>query len=191
MKTRLAVRPFALIAAVLALAVATLLSACAGMLGPRQVEVPLFQLQQALNARFPFNNRYLDLLDIQVRNPQLSLQPGTNRMVTALDASVAPPFLGRSWNGRITLSGNLRYDPSRNAIMLADPRVDHLAFDGVDATYQRHIAKVGSLVAEQLLRDTPLYTFRPDQFRYGGTNFIPSQIVARQNGLVVTFEPVR
>ena len=168
-----------------------LLSACASLLGPRQVEVPLYQLQESLNSRFPFNNRYLELLDISVRNPQLTLQPGTNRLLTTVDASVAPPFLGRSYNGKLSLSGALRFDPARNAIMLADPRVENLAFDGADAGLMRTIAKVGGLVAEQMLRDTPLYTFRQDQLRLGGTNFIPTQIITKANALVVTFEPSR
>jgi hypothetical protein len=168
-----------------------LLAACAGFMGPREVDLPLYRLQEALNRKFPFNNRYLDLLDIHIANPQLSLQPGTNRLSVMLDADASPPFLGQSWKGRFALSGALRYDSGRNAIMLADPRVENVAFDGVDPTYNRQLAKVGSLIAEQLLKDTPLYTFRPEDLRYGGTSFIPTQIVAKASGLVVTFEPAR
>ncbi|HYD82249.1 MAG TPA: DUF1439 domain-containing protein [Paucimonas sp.] len=161
------------------------------MMGPREVDLPLYRLQEALNRKLPFNNRYLDLLDIKVANPRLSLQPGTNRVLIALDATAAPPFLSQAWKGRFALSGSLRYDPGRNAIMLAEPRVENAAFDGIDPAYNRHIAKVGGLLAEQLLKDTPLHTFGPDDFRYGGSRFIPTQIVAKANGLVVTFEPVR
>lgn len=168
-----------------------LLSSCAAMLGPRQIDVPLYKLQESLSRRFPFNNRYLDLLDINVSNPRISLQPNTNRLLTSLDALVAPPFLQKSWKGSFTLSGALRYDPSRNAIMLADPRVEGFAIDGLDPLYARQIGKAGGLLAEQVLRDVPLYTFRPDELRYAGTNFIPTRINTALNGLVVTFEPVR
>lgn len=167
------------------------LSACASLMGPREVDLPLYRLQEALNRKFPFDNRYLELLDIHVANPQLSLQPGTNRLSIALDADAAPPFLKQTWKGRFSLSGALRYDAGRNAIMLADPRVENVAFDGVDPTYNRQLAKIGSLIAEQLLRDTPLYTFRSEDLRYGGTSFIPTQIATKANGLVVTFEPAR
>ena len=44
---------------------------------------------------------------------------------------------------------------------------------------------------EQVLRNVPLYTFRPDELRYAGTTFIPTRINTALNGLVVTFEPVR
>lgn len=176
---------------IFALFAAVLLSACAGLAGPRQVEVPLYKLQQSLAGRFPFNNRYLDLLDISVSNPRIALQPNTNRILTSLDALVAPPFLQKSWKGNFTLSGALRYEPSRNAIMLADPRVEGFAIDGLDPLYARQIGKIGSLLAEQVLREVPLYTFRPDELRYAGTSFIPTRINTALNGLVVTFEPVR
>lgn len=160
-------------------------------MGPREVELPLYRLQEALNRKFPLNNRYLDLFDIHIANPQLSLQPGTNRLSIALDADAAPPFLKQTWKGRFALSGALHYDSSRNAIMLEEPHVENVAFDGVEPAYNRQLAKVGSLIAEQLLKGTPLYTFRPEDLRFGGTNFIPAQIVAKANGLVVTFEPVK
>jgi hypothetical protein len=188
MKARIATRIIPLLAAQFA---ALLLAGCAGLVGPRQVEVPLYKLQESLSGRFPFNNRYLDLLDINVSNPRISLQPNTNRILTSMDALVAPPFLRKSWKGNFTLSGALRYDPSRNAIMLADPRVEGFAVDGLDPLYARQIGKVGSLLAEQVLREVPLYTFRPDELRYAGTRFIPTRINTALNGLVVTFEPAR
>jgi hypothetical protein len=183
MKTRLAL--------LLSVTAAFLLSACAGMMGPREYTVPLHKLQESMSRKFPFNNRYLDLLDINISNPRLAMQPQSNRLVTSMDALVAPPFLQKSWKGTFTLSGGLRFDAGRNAIMLSDPRVEGFAIDGLDPLYSRQIAKVGSLIAEQLFRDTPLYTFRPDELRYGGTSFLPTKINARANGLVVTFEPVR
>lgn len=179
------------LALLLSMTAALLLSACAGFMGPREYTVPLHQLQEAMSRKFPFNNRYLDLLDINISNPRLAMQPNTNRLITSMDALIAPPFLQKSWKGTFTLSGGLRYDASRNAIMLSDPRVEGFAVDGLDPLYSRQVAKIGSLLAEQLFRDTPLHTFRPDELRYGGTSFLPTKINARANGLVVTFEPVR
>ncbi len=183
MKSRLAI--------LLSVAAALLLSACAGFMGPREVNLPLHTLQESMNRKFPFNNRYLDLLNVNVSNPRLALQPETNRLMTSMDALIAPPFLQRSWKGSFTLSGGLRFDAGRNAIMLTDPRVEGIAVEGLDPLYSRQIATVAGLIAEELLRDMPLYTFRPDQLRYAGTNFIPTGINTRSNSLVVTFEPVR
>lgn len=173
------------------LAVPFMLGACATLLGPREVGIPVERLQQALAGRFPFNNRYLELLDISVTNPRLTLQPETNRILTTTDVAVAPPFLNRSWMGNLAVSGALRFDPARNALVLAEPRVETFDVQGLDPLYANQIRRVGSLLAEQMLANVPLYTFSPDQLRHAGTRFNPTSITTRQNGLVVTFEPVR
>jgi hypothetical protein len=178
-------------AALIWIAVVLLLASCASLLGSREVDIPLARLQQAVASHFPFNNRYLELLEVRVTNPHIALQPDTNRILTSMDASIAPPFTDKSWNGSLSISGQLQVDPARNAVVLADPRVENLAINGLDSPYAKQIARVSGLVAEQLLRDLPLYTFQPSDFRYGGTNFFPSQITTRASGLVVTFEPVR
>ncbi len=175
----------------LSLAVFLLLSACATLLGPRQMEIPLAQLQQAISTRFPFNNRFLELLDIRVSNPQVALQPEANRILTSMDAAIAPPFLHRVWQGKMAISGNLKFDPTRNALLLGDPRVERFTLDGFDSPYANKILQAAGLLAEQLLQDAVLYTFSPDELRYGGTRFILSKITTRADGLVVTFEPVR
>ncbi|HVL74658.1 MAG TPA: DUF1439 domain-containing protein [Noviherbaspirillum sp.] len=180
---RLAV--FAIVAAPL------LLTSCAHLMGPRQMEIPVARLQEALSRQFPFNNRYLELLDVRVTNPRVALLPDSNRILTSMDASIAPPFMNKSWLGNLAVSGQLRFDPARNALVLAEPRVETFDVMGLDPLYANQIRRVGSLLAEQLLKDVPLYTFRPDEFRYAGTTFLPTQITTRSSGLVVTFEPVR
>jgi hypothetical protein len=173
------------------IAMTVFLASCASLVGPREVELPLAKLQESLNRKFPFNNRYLELFDISVTNPRLALQPDTNRVVTSLDAAIAPPFLKKAWNGSLTLSGILQLDATRNAIILAEPRLDKFTVDGVDTIYANQIAKIGGLLAEQILKDVPLYTFKPEDFRYAGMAFIPTKINTRPNSLVVTFEPAK
>ena len=41
-----------------------LLAGCASLVGPRDVTIPIEKLQASLAARFPFQQRYLDVLDI-------------------------------------------------------------------------------------------------------------------------------
>jgi hypothetical protein len=179
------------LAALLMVLSTVFLSSCAGWFGPRNVDISVAQLQDALSRKFPFNSRILELFNINLTNPRLSLQPDTNRIVTTMDASVAPPFTNKSWNGSFTLSGRLALDPARRAVVLADPRMENFALNGIDSPYATQISRVGAILAEQLLKDLPLYTFGPEDFRYAGTNFIPSQIATKPGGLVVTFVPAR
>jgi hypothetical protein len=173
------------------LAAPLLLSSCATLLGPRDLEIPAWRLQEALANHFPFNSRVLELMDVRVTNPRVTLLPQTNRILTSMDAAVAPPFMKKSWLGNLAISGQLRFDPARSALVLADPRVETFDVQGLDPLYANQIRRVGSLLAEQMLRDVPLYTFRPEQLRYAGTRFNPTRIVTRAGSLVVTFEPER
>lgn len=168
-----------------------LLSSCATLMGPQTREIPLAKLQEAMSQRFPFNNRFLQLLDVRVTNPRVSLQPQGNRLLTSMDISIAPPLIGRSWTGNLAVSGRPQIDMARYAVVLADPRVETLNVDGLDPAYASQTTRIGSFLAEQLLMDMPLYTFRPEDLRFAGTSFNPTSITTRQDAVVVTFEPVK
>jgi hypothetical protein len=60
-------------------AIIALLTSCATFLGPRDVELPLYKLQEALNRQFPLNSRYLELFNITVSNPQLAMHRSHRR----------------------------------------------------------------------------------------------------------------
>ncbi len=169
----------------------SLLASCASVFGPRQVELPLHKLQAGMERRFPLNNRVLELFEIQLTRPQLALLPETNRVALTMDASVAPPFLRKSWTGSMAMSGRLYVDAARGAVMMAEPRVDQFAIDGMDASGRRQVTKVANLLVDQLVRDTPVYSFRPEDLRYAGVQFVPTRITAARNALLVTLEPVR
>lgn len=178
-------------ALVVSLITATLLCGCLGMFGPRSVEIPLQRLQASLDKKFPLTQRPLALIEIELSHPKLVLQPDTNRMSATMDASVAPVFTSRVWRGTFTLSGLLQLDSARRAVMLAQPQIDQIALDGIDPAVSTQVARAAGILAAQILRDTPLYTFGPDDFRYGGTNFIPTKITTTARGLVVTFDPAK
>ena len=154
----------------------SLLVACASLLGTQEREIPLIVLQQSLQKKFPFNHRYLELFDMTVSNPVLSLQPDTNRVATTLDARIAPPLLKKSWEGKVVISGVLKIDPARSAIVLTEPRVDNLTIDAATGTYTDN---------------TVIYTFKPEEIKVAGVRFRPAKITTRANGLVVSFEPAK
>jgi hypothetical protein len=167
------------------------LAACASLVGPRQVEIPLHKLQAGLDRRFPMNNRALELFDIQLSRPQVSLLPDSERVALTMDAVVAPPFLKQSWSGRLALSGRLYIDAARGEVMMADPRVDQFVVDGMDEARQRQFSKVANILMGKVVRDVPVYSFRMEDLRYAGVQFVPTRISARADALVVTLEPAR
>lgn len=169
----------------------TMLASCANLAGPREIAIPLAKLQAGLDRRFPLHNRAMELFDIQLTRPQLSLLAGSDRVALSMDAAVAPPFLKQSWNGSLALSGRLVVDPARGAVLMTEPHVDRFVVDGVDEERQRQFGKVANVLMNRVIRDVPVYSFRMEDLRYAGVQFIPTRISSRPDALLVTVEPVR
>ena len=184
------IRPLLKTAAIAAFA-GTALAACSTLIGPRDVNVSLSKMQQGLERRFPIDKRVLSVLDVKLTHPQLSLQPERERVALSVDASVLPPFVRQGWRGSLALSGRLVLDAQRNAVYLSEASVDRVNIEGMDAAKQRQFAQVASLVADQLMHETPIYSFKPDELRYAGVQFVPTQLRTTGTGLTVTFEPVK
>ena len=171
-----------------ALALACLLAACAGLLGPREVTLPLYKLQAALEQNFPLNNRALDMFNVHLSRPQLRLQPD-GRVFLAMDSTVAPPFTSQSWAGSFGVSGRLGIDAARGAVLLRDARVENFRMDGASPDAQRQFSRIANVLLTNVFRDIPVYAFRPDELRLAGVQFMPTRVTTTSSGLVVTLEP--
>jgi hypothetical protein len=177
--------------ALVSLAACGLLVSCASFVGPREVDLPLYKLQAGMDRHFPLDNRMLELFDVRLSRPQLEILPDRDRIALTIDANVAPFFLKQSWNGSLALSGRLYVDPSRGGVFMADPHVDRVAIDGADASNLRQLAKVANLVIDKVVRDVPVYSFRMEDLRYAGVQFVPTNIRTVPGALRVTLEPVK
>ncbi len=169
----------------------TLLSGCASLLPPQEIEIPLSRLQQSLQKKFPHTERYFGLLDVTLSKPVLSTQPAADRMLIALDAQVLPPLVKSPWQGELLISGSLRIDPARRAVLLAEPRLENIKIDAATGSYTSRLARLGTQLAEDLIGETVLYTFVPDAFVVAGKRFVPTGITTRKDSLVVSFEPAK
>ena len=170
---------------------AGMLASCASLIGPRQIDIPLYKLQAGIERRFPLDNRGLELIDIRLSRPRLTLQAGTDRVALDIDAYVAPPFITQSWSGSLALSGRLSVDAARGAVLMSEPRVERFAITGVGEARQRQFGKVANVLMNNVITDVPVYTFRMEELRYAGVQFVPTRITATADALVVTVEPVR
>lgn len=169
---------------------AGLLSSCASLSGPRQVEIPLHKLQAGLERRFPVNNRLMQIFDIRLSRPLLALQPEADRVALALEAAVSPPFASNAWSGSVSFSGRLYVDPGRSAVMMAEPRVDRLVL-GANPEAERQLTRVANTLIDTVVRDLPVYSFDMQDLRYAGVQFIPTRIQTTRTGLLVTLEPAK
>lgn len=168
-----------------------LLSGCASLLPPQEIEIPLSRLQQSVQKKFPYAERYFGLLDVTLSNPVLSTRPASDRLLIALDAQVLPPLMKTPWQGELLVSGVLRIDAARRAVLLTEPRLENIKLDAATGSYTSRLARLGTQLAEDLIGETVLYTFAPDAFVVAGQRFVPTGITTRKDSLVVSFEPAK
>lgn len=179
------------VTAAAAVSAAGLLASCAGLTGPRQFEVPLERLQKNLGQRFPVNHRVLGVFDVHLSNPQLSSVGQNDRVALSAELTVSPMLVRQAWRGSLALSGRLVVDNVRNAVFLSDAQVDRFAIDGIGESQQRQIAGAANVLADTLIRDVPLYSFKPEDLRYAGVQFVPTGIRTTPDALVIMLEPAR
>lgn len=175
------------LAALLAVAV---LTACAGLMGPQTVEVPLHKLQERLDKRVMLSDtRLLGIIDVHLGRPVLSLRPETQRVAVAVDAALTPILSTKGISGNFLISGRLEIDAPRNAVMLRDPKLESLSFEGITSERQGDYTKVASLLVDRVSSDIVLHQFDPADLRRAGVQYYPTRIDVRSNALAVILSP--
>jgi hypothetical protein len=91
----------------------------------------------------------------------------------------------------MTLSGHLYVDAARSGVFMADAHVDRFDILGMDGGRANDLGRAADVLMNQLVRDVAVYSFRPEDLRYAGTQFVPTRLDTVSGALVVTVEPVR
>lgn len=144
------------------------------------------EIEAAVGKRFPTTLRYGQLLAIELTNPQLQFNPQANRITTQVDAQVQNVLLqGQPLKGQLAISSALKYDPIKRAVVLDKPSVERVDVDGMPPAYGQQLNQIGASVATQVLDQYPIYTFKPEQLRYGGREVEPGAITVLPDGLKV------
>jgi len=146
------------------------------------------ELQSAVSQRFPTTVRYGELVSVQLSNPRLVLDEATNRVTTRVNAAMtntivpSPPI-----NGTMALNSGVKYDATRRAVLLDSPTVQDVQVDGM-SQYTQQLNAIGAVVAEQLLKDYPLHTFKPEELRFNGRDVQPGAITVTPDGISVKLD---
>lgn len=157
--------------------------AAAFSLAPDHVTFSRGEIQHAVDRKFPYQRQVGQLADVVFSNPLVSLMPDENRVAVQVDAHLGSALLQVPVDGSFTVSGQLVYDPARNAIVLHAPAVDNANFSGnAQLLIQQFGGTVGLLVAD-LLNDYPVYTFKPGQLDFAGMHYAPGAITVQDNGI--------
>ena len=174
----------------MALGALGLLGGCAGMMGSHDVVLSESRLMLLLAGQFPMERRVLEVVDLSVTNPQLRLLPESNRLATELDVAAQDRLFGNSAQGHVKLDYGLRFEVSDHSIRMVDLRVRDLQLASGSNALRGAAQRLGTLVAEQLLEDRPLYKMKSAQVdEMERLNLVAGPIRVTPQGLVMTVSP--
>ncbi|XQU75636.1 DUF1439 domain-containing protein [Cupriavidus sp. H18C2] len=146
------------------------------------------ELQRAVDQRFPTTLRYGELVSVQLSHPRLVLDGATNRVTTQMDAAVTNTILpSPPVNGTMSLNSGVKYDATQRAVLLDNPTVQDVQVQGM-SQYTQQLKAIGAVVAEQLLKDYPLHTFKPEELRFNGREVQPGAITVTPDGISVKLD---
>lgn len=169
---------------------ALLLAGCASVSGPRVITLGEADIARLVAKNFPMERRALEILELRIDAPRVGLLPQSNRLSTEFDVQATERLSARRYQGRMALEYALRFDEQQQAVRLADVRVRTLQFDGAAERLQPLVDRLGSLLAEQVLRDAVIYRFKPEDLEKAGRRgYQPSAVTVTARGVEITLEP--
>jgi hypothetical protein len=180
---------FAALTSLAALSAAVPLPATAGYnIWTDEYTVTRSDLQAQIEKRFPASLRYLQLIDVQLAHPRLTLDAANNRLSVTADVTVRNPFLKRPLLGVLAISSGLVFDPQALAVRMNDPSAERIEVEGLAPRDAQQLQAIGAVVAQELLRDYPLHTFKPADLKWGPRTFHPGAITVQVDGIKVQLE---
>lgn len=172
------------------LAVLGLLSGCAGLIGTHDVDISESQLTLLMARQFPMQRKVMEVIDLDISNPVLTLIPQSNRVGTELDVSAVDRLFGSSATGHVKLDYGLRFQPSDHTIRMTQVRVRDLTLSSGSSNLRGAAQRIGGLVAENALENLVVYRMRPSQAdEMDRLDLVASPITVTPQGLHMTVAP--
>lgn len=144
-------------------------------------------LQARLDARFPMQLGAKELVALELTAPLLSLNAKTNRVMIAAKVGVTSGVVKpQRMAGILGISSALKFNAPTQSVLLDQPSADRLDLDVLSERSAELLTRIGTYLIRQALQDQPLYTFKPEQLKFGFKTYEPTGVKVVEEGIVVT-----
>ena len=166
------------------------LSGCASLIGTHDVDISESQLGVLMARQFPMERKVMEVIDLNITNPVLTLIPQSNRVGTELDVTAIDRVFGSTALGHVRLDYALRFQPSDHTIRMTQVRVRELTLSSGSSNLHGTAQRIGGLVAESALENLVLYRMKPAQAdEMDRLNLVASPITVTPQGLHMSVSP--
>jgi hypothetical protein len=108
-----------------------------------------------------------------------------------MDTKLSSQILDKTLAGKLGISGKLRFDAATSTVVLDEPIIENINFDGAGGKFNEVFNALAKTVGGEMLTGLTLYTVKPEDLKFGGTNYSPKDMVVTDNGLQLTLTPQR
>ncbi len=169
--------------------ISLILFGCATLRGDRTVNVTGEQIAQKLDEKFALPISLLSLFDVSLSNSLVTFDKSTGRMITTMDTKLTSQLLDKPLAGRLGVSGKLRFDAVTNTVVLDEPHIENIHFEGADSKFNQALNVMAKTVGREMLNGLTLYKVKPEDLQFGGTTYAPKEMLIIDNGLQLTLTP--
>ena len=161
------------------------------MRGDRTVNVTGDQIAQKLNEKLALPISLLKVFDVNLSNSLVTFDKTTGRMITTMDTKLSSQMLDKTLLGKLGISGKLRFDAATSTVVLDEPKIDNINFEGTYSKFNEVFSAMAKTVGSEMLNGLTLYTVKPEDLKFGGTTYAPKDMVVTDNGLQLTLSPAK
>jgi len=166
------------------------MSGCTSLMGTHDVDISESQLTVLMARQFPMERKVMEVIDLNITNPVLTLMPESNRVGTELDVTAIDRLFGSTALGHVKLDYRLRFQPSDHTIRMTEVRVRELSLSSGSNNLHGAAQRIGGLVAENALENLVLYRMKPAQAdEMDRLNLVASPITVTPQGLHMSVSP--
>lgn len=174
---------------------------CGHLGAPSKLSISEAELQRLLAARFPVEQRLLELFEVRASSPQLRLLPDRNRVSAVLDLQARERIMASQFRGRLDFDSALRWDAAEQAVRLDQVRVQDFVLEPPAAAGGNVVAatgmgrrssteRVAAGLAERVLEGLLLYRLPADKVaQLDKAGVQPAALTVTRSGLEITFAP--
>ncbi|MDP8568418.1 DUF1439 domain-containing protein [Methylophilus aquaticus] len=166
------------------------LTQCA-TLGERTVRINTAQIQQKLNGKLAQPLTVLKVFQVQLSNALVVPEAASGRLNTTMDTVITSPLLQQSLTGKLAISGILKFDAARYAVILDAPVVEVVQLDGASSDLHAMVNKLAREMGSKWMNQLVLYQVKPEDLTVSGTHYQPSDLRVTDDGVQITLNPQR
>ena len=167
------------------------LSGCATMMGDRTVNVTGDQIAQKLNEKLALPIQLMKIFNINLSNSVVNFDKTTGRMTTTMDTKLSSQLFDKTLNGKLGISGKLRFDAASQSVVLDEPQIENLDLDGAGGNFSKIFNSLAKTMGGEMLTGLTLYKVKPEDLQFGGATYSPKDMVVTDNGLQLTLTPAK